>query len=183
MDLLYEIAEAIVRFNDSAPSFPIALVYIMVAGLPVILLHELGHAVAAVQLLDEEVDVSVGEVGKLAELRLGQIALSVNALAHPGKAAGAAEFDASRATARDVLLIALAGPAASLAGTVITVMALNAVSPGGVVHGLLWGATVVGVFGVLNLIPFRFRERRDGPAFTSDGLLALEALRVARALR
>jgi hypothetical protein len=91
-------------------------------------------------------------------------------------------FDASRATIRDVLLIALAGPAASLAGTVISAWALSAASPPGVVHDLLWAATLTGVFGVLNLVPLRLQEGRTGPTFRSDGRLALDALRLARAL-
>ena len=95
-----------------------------------------------------------------------------------------AEFDATRATARDVLLIALAGPAASLAGAVTTGWALSAGSPSGVLRGLLWAATLGGVFAtVLNLIPFRFREGRDEPTLRTDGRVALDALRIARAVR
>jgi hypothetical protein len=182
VDLLYSIAGAVVRFMDSSPAFPIVLLYIAIAGMAVTLLHELGHAAAARRLLGGDVQVSVGSVGKLAELQLGQIKVAVNALEHPNRASGAAEFDASRATARDVLLIALAGPAASLAGTVLTAWALSAASPSGVLHDLLWSATLGGVFGALNIIPLTIHEGRDGPAVRTDGRLALDALRVARAL-
>jgi hypothetical protein len=138
VDALYNIADAIVRFMDSSPAFPIGLLYLAVAAVPVTLVHELGHAFAARRLIDGDVQVSVGSAGKLAEIQLGKVALAVNALSHPGRAAGVAEFDASRATARDVLLIALAGPAASLAGAVLTAWALSAASPSGVLHDLLW---------------------------------------------
>ena len=74
---------------------------------------------------------------------------------HPARVAGTAEFDTSCATARSVLLLALAGPAAS---------------------------TGVGVFGVLNRVPLTLHERRDGPVVQTDGRLALDALRIARAL-
>jgi hypothetical protein len=134
------------------------------------------------RLIGGEVQVSIGSSGKLAELRLGEVALSVHALSHPGKAA-VAEFDGSRATARDVLMIALAGRAASLVGTVASAWALSAASPSGVLHDLLWAATFVGVFGVLNLVPFTFQEKRDGPSIRTDGRLALDALHAARALR
>jgi hypothetical protein len=183
VDALYNIADAIVRFMDSSPAFPIGLLYLAVAAVPVTLVHELGHALAARRLIDGDVQVSVGSAGKLAEIQLGKVALAVNALSHPAGAAGVAEFDASRATARDVLLIALAGPAASLAGAVLTAWALSAASPSGLLHDLLWAATLGGVFGVLNLVPLSFHERRDGPAVRTDGRLALDALRVARALR
>jgi hypothetical protein len=183
VDVLYSLADAIVRFMDSSPGLPISLVYLAVGSLPVTLLHELGHAVAARRLIGGDVQVSVGSAGKLAEMRLGQIALAVNALSYPGRASGVAEFDASRATARDVVLIALAGPATSLFGTVLAAWALSAASPSGVLHDLLWAATLAGVFGVLNIIPLSVQERRNGPALRSDGRLALDALRVARALR
>jgi hypothetical protein len=137
MDALYAIADAIVRFMDASPPLPVSLVYLAIAAIPVTLLHELGHAVAARRLLGGDVDVSIGTTGKLAELQLGRIALDINALADPSRTSGAAEFDASRATARDML----------------------------------------------NLVPLRLQERRDGPSVRTDGRLALDALRVARALR
>jgi membrane-associated protease RseP (regulator of RpoE activity) len=183
MDLLYDLTAAIVGFMQSGPPFPAFFVYIAVAGIPVILLHELGHALAASQRLGADVEVSVGTTGQLANLRLGQITASINALSLPGRAAGIASFDDSRATARDVLWVAVAGPLASLAGAVATGMLLAAAPESGVAHDLLWTATLGGVLGFLNLVPFEFQERRSGPTVRSDGHLALDALRIARALR
>lgn len=180
---MYDLAYGIARFMDARPGFLVGLLYLAVAALPVTLLHELGHAVVARRLLGGEVQVSIGSAGKLAELRLGQIALLVNALSHPGRAAGVANFDASRATARDVLLIALAGPVASAVGAVLSAWGLSACPPSGALHDVLWAATFAGIFGVLNLVPLTFQERRDGPSVRTDGRLALDALRVARALR
>jgi Zn-dependent protease len=183
VDWLYSIAGAVVGFMDAGPGLPVSLLYLAFAAIPVTLLHELGHAVAARRLLGGDVQVAVGSVGKIAGVRLGQVALAVNALSHPGRAGGSAEFDASRATARDILLIALAGPAASLAGTVLTAWALSAASPSGMLHSVLWAATFAGAFGVLNLVPLTLQEGRDGPPLRTDGRLALDALRVARAWR
>ena len=81
-----------------------------------------------------------------------------------------------------MLWIALAGPAASLVGVVLSGALLGAVDSGGVLHGLLWAATAVGIICVLNLIPFELQDRKDGPVMRSDGWLALDALRVLRAL-
>ena len=115
-------------------------------------------------------------------MRLGEITVSLNALSEPGRLGGYAEFDDSRATARDVVLIAVAGPAASLVGTVFTAWLFSG-APAGTLRDVLWALTLAGVFGVLNLIPFSFQERRDGPSLRTDGRLALDALRVVRALR
>jgi hypothetical protein len=182
MGLLYSLAESILLFMDSGPGLPMTLLCLVIAGIPVTLLHELGHAIAAHRLLGSEVEVSIGTVGKVAEMRLGEVAVSVHALSDPSRIGGSAEFDASRATARDVLLIALAGPAASLIGTFGTAWLLGQTSPG-VLHDILWTATLAGAFAVLNLIPIRLQERRNGPVVRTDGRLALDALRVARALR
>jgi hypothetical protein len=182
VDLLYDLLEAFVRFMNAGPPFPLDVLYLVVAAVPVVLVHELGHAIAARRLLGAPVTVSVGGAGKLAELRLGEVAITVKALSHPGRAAGVAEFDASRATARDVLLIALAGPAASLLGTVLTAWAFSVTAGSGAPNHLFMAATLAGAFGVLNLVPISFQERRGGATVRTDGGLALDALRVARAL-
>jgi hypothetical protein len=183
MDLLELLAEFVVLYMTNG-MFLVQLVSIAVAGVPMTLLHEFGHAFAAVNLLGEDVEVEAGNYGRFAELQLGRITVTMNAIAaDPTKPAGYAEFDASRATARDVLLIALAGPAASLLGTLLTALVLYATSPGWVLAMLLWTTILVGVIGVLNAAPFRYQTTRRSPMMRSDGLLALDALRVMRALR
>lgn len=183
MDLLYDLAAAMLTFMRSDPNFPVVLLYVALAGIPVTLLHELGHAMAARAQLGAEVHVSVGSTDKLAELRLGQIAMSINALSHPGRAAGSASVDDARATAEDVLWIALAGPLASLGGLVLTWVLYSAAPATGIAHDFLWAAVGTGVFGVLNLIPLEFQDPRDGPRLRTDGRLAIDALRVSRELR
>ena len=53
----------------------------------------------------------------------------------------------------------------------------------GALHDLLWTSTLGSVFAVLNLIPFTYQERRDGPRLQTDGRLALDAARVLGSLR
>lgn len=174
---------AFVTFVRVSPSLPAALACLAVASIPATILHELGHGVIARRLLGGEVQITVGTAGRIADVRLGQIAMSVNALGHPARGAGYASFSASRASARDVVMIALAGPAASLVGCALTGWALFASPSTGIVHNLLWGATAAGAFCVLNIVPFEFQEHRGGPRLRSDGLVALRAARIARLRR
>lgn len=182
MDLLYALADHLVVFMNDSPGLLAGVVYVLVASIPVVLLHELGHAAVAQRRLGAEVDVTVGGWAEFARLRLGQISVSLNVLGRYGTASGVAKFDAARATARDILVIAVAGPAASLVGTVATAWAWSATTSG-IGHHLLWAATAVGATAVLNLIPLAYQERRGGATFRTDGLVVLDAVRVIRATR
>lgn len=181
---LYDVIAAIVLFMEAMPPFPWFVVYGLLTAIPLTLLHEIGHALAARRLLDTPVRIAVGSFGELAKVQLGRISISVSALSSPASADGSAEFDASRARARDVVLIAIAGPAASAAGLVACLLAFAAAPPDGVVHDLLWAATINSVFAVLlNLVPFGFQERRGGPTLHTDGRVALDAAHALRMLR
>lgn len=181
-DPIYDAVAWFVDYMNSGPGFPQVVAFIFVGAIPVTLLHELGHALAARALLGTPVSVAIGSVGELAQLRLGEISITINAFAAPVGVAGSASFDASRATARDILLIALAGPAASAAGLVVAILAFDAAPATGIIHGLAWGAVGASIVGVLNLIPITFEERRNGPKVQTDGRLALDAVRVMHAL-
>ena len=80
-----------------------------------------------------------------------------------------------------VVWIALAGPAASLCGLCVTASLFSTAAGAGVVHGLLWAATLTGVGAVvLNLVPFELRDRDGLTTFRSDGRVLLDALRALR---
>lgn len=178
--MLYAIAEAIVEYMASGPGFFATMLYIALAWIPVALVHELGHAVAARVLLGVPVHVEVGSSGKVARLRVARISMAINALADPTRVGGLAAFDDEQATVRDIVLIALAGPAASLVGFLAGVWALG-VTSGGLVRDLLWAITLGGAGACfLNLLPFVYQERRHGPEFRTDGRIVLDALGVAR---
>jgi len=183
VELLYDAADAVTRFMDAGPSPLGGLLCVPIAAIPVTLVHELGHVVAGRLLLGPGAEVRVGNAGKAAEIRLGQVSATVHVLSQPGRLGGAATFDDSRARVRDVLWVALAGPLASLVGFVLAAILLSAAPATGVVHDLLWAAVLVGTFGVLNLVPFEFQERRDRSPLRTDGRLVLDALKVARELR
>jgi hypothetical protein len=181
MDVLGALAALILDFMASAPGVPGVLLYTLVASIPLTLLHEMGHALVARRRLRSEVRVVVGTSGRLAELRLFGVSVSLRALARPGCVAGYAQYDATYATRRDVALIALGGPAASLAGFGICAWALAVAPDVGIAHGALWALTLGGaVASVVNLVPMTLRERRDGPIVRTDGRIALDCLRAAR---
>jgi hypothetical protein len=179
--VLYAIALAINNFMHAAPGFPGFLVYIALASIPMTLLHELGHAMAARQRLQTPVGISVGSAVKIAEIRLGEVKASIHAFERPDRLAGVATFDATGATAADIAWIAIAGPIASLVGLLCAIPLYNAVPDTGLVHGILWATVATSTFAVIvNLIPFEVQERRGQVPKRTDGKLVLSALKVAR---
>jgi hypothetical protein len=181
VDILYWLAQTIYDFMNEGPGGWSFLLWGFLAAAPVVVLHELGHAIVAVHRLGTEVEVTVGNAMELARVRMGRIHASLNALPHPGYAGGSASFDASHATARDILWIALAGPLTSLVGLVATAYLLSHAPASSVIHDVLWWMTLSGAFAVvLNLLPFK-AEESDGMKVWTDGRLALDALRVMRA--
>jgi hypothetical protein len=166
-----------VEFMDMMPRGAWLLVLFVAVGIPTTLIHELGHAATARRRLGGDVAVSVGNTTPLATLRWGRVTANINAFSKPGAVAGSASISASQATARDVLLIALAGPAASLAQFAICAPLYAMVSPG-LLHDVLWMATAGGAGGFLiNLVPMRLHENDTGRTIATDGRLALDALR------
>ena len=182
-ELFSEVLAPFDYFMDSEPAWLVFIVLSVLIAPFAVWLHELGHALAATRLLDEEVEITIGSFGKVLEAQIGSLRIRVNALSSPLGASGQASFAGARATARDVLLIALAGPAASACGLAITAVAL-AWAPPGLLRDALVIATLCGTVGVIGLVPLPLSRARHGrPAERSDGQLALEAARVLWQLR
>jgi membrane-associated protease RseP (regulator of RpoE activity) len=180
MSVVHGAAEAFVEFMDSGPPLYVSLVLFFVVGIPLVLLHELGHASAARLILGGRVEVTVGGYGQLVDVELGALRMRLNGIVPLAGVAGTAVFDDSRARADDILLIALAGPAASLLGTILTAWLLSGTAAGSMVHAVLWSATGAGaMLTIVNLVPMELLER-SGNRWRTDGRVALDALRLAR---
>jgi hypothetical protein len=178
------LAAAVALLADGLNAGPLWLSLLLIAltSLPATLLHEVGHALVARRLLGSEVGIRVGGLGRGVVMKVGGVTTTLGALGDPTGAAGVAEFDATYATVDDVVLIALAGPAASLLGFLACVAGLSSVS-----HGFLRvtvsALALINLIGVLNLLPFRWRDRRNVQLASSDGRMIMDALIVKWALR
>src|SRR2546425_184321 len=170
------------RFT-SIPSTPALFLYLAAAAVPGILLHELGHALVASRRLGDPLHISVGGTGTLLSIRIRRLRLDVSALSHAAQPPSSTSVDAVRASARDVMLVALAGPAASLLCSALAACALSLAPGTGLGHDFLWATTAMGLLGVLTVVPLVFQERPGGPRLRTDGRLALDAARAVRPLR
>jgi hypothetical protein len=162
---------------------PTLFAYVLALSLPMTCLHELGHALAAARRLGDPVHISVGGTRRLLRIRFRRLTMAVNALPYRASLGGYDSIDASRASARDLLLVALAGPLASLTGFLAAAIALSSVSTSGSWHDLLWAAAVTNLAACVSIVPLELRERRGGPRLRTDGRLVLDAVRARRALR
>jgi hypothetical protein len=138
---------------------------------PPILWHELGHALAARAFVDHDVTVQVGR-GDRWSFRVADVDFRIGAPSLVG-IGGLCHYPAS-VTASESLVIALAGPAATLLGAGAALLLLPSL------HGPLHVATAVAAAAqvngfILNLVPFTLTDR-NGRVFRTDGRRALDAL-------
>jgi hypothetical protein len=177
-DEVYEWLQAFQTFMDrgslagSLVAFTLAL-----ATTPLlILVHELGHAVAVrarglplkAMKVGDEIDVI---------LTVGGFRMELGRLTGKGDVGGYVVYDGRRSTPVDVLVVALAGPAANLLGAAVTGWFALGEGTGLVV--ILWLMTLSGVWmAAANL---RASGVAQDPETWSDGLWARVAWRGVRA--
>jgi hypothetical protein len=172
--------QTVVDFMDGMPPLPLTFLLGAVVGPVLIVVHELGHAFAALWRCDGPVFVRVGAKERRWSLRAGRMTMEAGPNELP-LSAGFCVYDATGISPWDEVMIAMAGPVASLLGAVATGVLWNAT--GGLLHDALAVATLGGItVGVVNALPLTFKETRrgDGPVLRLDGLRALEALRSSR---
>lgn len=169
------VVQRIVEFMDGMPSLPLVFLYSALIGPLLVAIHELGHAAAALWRSSGPVVVRIGARRRRFALRSGRLRVEADELAQCG---GFCAYDPTGLSGPDVAAIALAGPAASLAGAAVT--GLLWAYTGGPLQDVLSVATLGGVLlGVVNALPLTYQARKNGDelAVRLDGLHAREALR------
>jgi Peptidase family M50 len=176
--------EAFQNLMDSQPGL-VGWVIAQLIVLPLtVLLHELGHAAMAVVRAQPDVRLEVGSGPIAWRGRLARIDMAVHPLVVPAGMGGAVSFDATRASATDVLLVALAGPVASLIGTVIAWIWFASTPDDAGLASLLAVAAATGLFvTIVNLAPMSIRDRNGAVMWRTDGWHALSAAKILVSLR
>ena len=139
---------------------------------PLVLVHELGHALVGLTRTRGVVHVVIGAPPGVLRARIGRLALELSLRGGRG-VAGYARTYALGIPAFDRFLIAIAGPLASALAAAVC-WALVPYAHGAVRHLLLSAAAVASFHAVLNLLPCDFVGRTT---VALDGKRALEALR------
>jgi hypothetical protein len=162
-------------FIDSAPP-PLLMLAMVVLTLPLhALIHELGHAGAALALRPGRVAVSVGAERPLVACAMGRMTIAFNPLVLPWRVSAACAYK-TPSSQNEAALIAIAGPAASIATCILAWETVGRVDPG-LLHAALWAWTLVSfVAAIANLVPYTFTDSR-GHRGRSDGATILAALR------
>jgi hypothetical protein len=162
-------------FLESGPTFLVTLAMLFLAMPPLVLVHELGHAGAALALRPGPVSVSVGAERPLVLCGIGRMTIAINPLMFPWRPRAVCGYKTPQSPGQ-AALIAFAGPAASIVACILGWDALTLVEPG-LLHDFIWVWTFVSVMiAVLNLLPFTFKDSH-GNRRGSDGAMILAALR------
>jgi hypothetical protein len=177
-DWVYDVVEAFVAFMDRMTL--VDGLVLLVAGtimVPlVVLIHEAGHAIAALALRRRVAELSVGDDDPVLTVRVGQFRLHLGAITGRGDVAGFVRYDGLEADARSTFVIALAGPLASLAGAILT----------GVLAAGSWPQAGLSLFSALATVGGliccvgNLRVSGHDPASWSDGVWVRAAWRVMR---
>jgi hypothetical protein len=167
--------QQLAAFMDDMPALPLVVLYAVLVGPLVALIHEMGHACVALWRTTGPVVVVVAVPGLGVGRRVGRVQFA----AQPVRGAdGLCAYDQQGLAGWEIALVALAGPFASLVAAAATFALTPHVS--GVLQGLLWAMTFGGALGgIVGALPLTFRTGKGDDAVDTrlDGLQARDALR------
>ena len=168
----------IVAFMDGLPPLPLLMLYSALVSPVLVVVHELGHALAALWRTDGRVFVRLGAKRRRWRVQSGRFAMEAGP-SELALAGGFCAYNAAGISPVSSAIISIAGPVASLAGAALTAVLWQAT--GGVLRDVLATATLGGCFvGIINALPLTFTSSRSrpGPVIRLDGRAALDALRL-----
>jgi hypothetical protein len=187
--MLYDLAVLLERTLGGPHWYVAFFLWLPIQTFLLVAVHEAGHALAALARRQPDVEVRMGTGQSLVlELRLQAVKLR---LANPGflkLGSGQVRWNSERTTILDLLIIAAAGPAASLLGG-LACLWLAAQCPLYSQSHDFFALTALSMFAfgaLLNLIPFTLTEgsrKRPGVAMRTDGGIILDLLRLLASLR
>jgi hypothetical protein len=154
-----------------------AWLLLVLAGFPIIFVHQVAHGLVAVRCTGGRAEVQVGRGPRLGAAPLGSLDLALNLL----PAGGHCHWQPTpRTTPREQALVALAGPAATLGCFALLGAIAWSEGPG---HPLLGAAaSSAGVAFLASALPVRY-GRLVPHAPESDGLVAWRCLAAERGRR
>lgn len=172
-----ELLRSFVDFMDGLPSIPLMLAIALATAPLLALFHELGHAVVAVSRLPGRVHVTVGGEDSLISFELGRIAVSLHPLVLPWRFDGVCAYETESESRVDAIVIALAGPAASLAVGISGFALVGAVTMASWLEIFIAVASFNSVgMAIICLVPMTLTDTR-GTTLRTDGANVLAALR------
>ena len=187
--MLYDLAVLLERTLGGPHWYVAFFLWLPIQTFLLVAVHEAGHALAALARRQPDVEVRMGTGQSLVlELRLQAVKLR---LANPGflkLGSGQVRWNSERTTILDPLIIAAAGPAASLLGGLVCLW-LAAQCPLYSQSHDFFALTAVWMFGFgafLNLVPLTLSEgsrKRPGVQVRTDGGIILDLLRLIASLR
>lgn len=161
--------------DDQFPWAPVLALLLVPVGLYLVLIiHELGHALAVVLTGRRLRGISIGGGSRIVGVRVLGVDLELNG----GAPSGFTRYEPGGSRATNALVVA-AGPAAN---AVLVAWAVVAYDPGlAPVHLVVGGLSALTL--VRSLVPVRSRLTVDGPGRASDGAQLIEFVSPGRARR
>jgi hypothetical protein len=179
MALFAALLKPIVDFMQSGPGVLAFSALTVIAWAPLVLIHELGHALTMRVVYGGRVRIELGSGAPVIDTRLGEFDLRVNRIPRGGRTSNVAPIPPG-AGVREHLLVIAGGPAASLLFGIIAARWASLAHHGSAAHAVLWVAAFGGYsHAIQNLVPFE-RVYRSGERVHSDGAQILRLVRIAR---
>ena len=169
--------ENFAHFMDHGlPSLPVFLLVALVTAPILAAIHELGHGIAAVAMLPGRATLRIGREPPLTTFSIGRLDFRVRLLVVPWRFDATCEYGALHSRT-EAILIALAGPFASLCTGILALKAMDHSNTGSVVHAVFSVTAFMALSSaIICLVPMTLTSGKSGAKMHSDGKHIVAAL-------